>query len=48
MAIVKSIAIAHGGSATAGNAPGGGAFVRLELPCLLAPERGGAAPAQAL
>jgi two-component system, OmpR family, sensor kinase len=47
MAIVESIAAAHGGSATAGNATGGGAFVRLELPCPLGPERG-AAPVQAL
>jgi signal transduction histidine kinase len=48
MAIVQSIAAAHGGSATAGNRSGGGAFVRLELPCLPGPERGAAAPAQAL
>jgi signal transduction histidine kinase len=32
MAIVRSIAAAHGGTATAGNRPCGGAFVRLELP----------------
>ncbi|MFB6814780.1 ATP-binding protein [Streptomyces sp. NPDC056347] len=32
LAIVRSIAQAHGGTATADNAPGGGARVRLELP----------------
>ncbi|MEU9617708.1 MULTISPECIES: ATP-binding protein [unclassified Streptomyces] len=32
LAIVRSIAQAHGGSATADNAPGGGARVRLEIP----------------
>ncbi|MFF2958531.1 hypothetical protein ACFVT1_06360 [Streptomyces sp. NPDC057963] len=29
---MRSIAQAHGGSATADNAPGGGARVRLEIP----------------
>jgi heavy metal sensor kinase len=48
MAIVQSIAAAHGGTATAGNRSGGGAFVRLELPCALGSERDPAAPAQAL
>ncbi|MFD7065877.1 ATP-binding protein [Streptomyces sp. NPDC059913] len=37
LAIVRSIAQAHGGTATADNAPGGGARVRLELP-LTGPE----------
>jgi two-component system OmpR family sensor kinase len=46
MAIVKSIAAAHGGTATAGNRSDGGAFVRLELPCAT-PQRH-TAPAQAL
>ena len=32
LAIVQAIAIAHGGSATAGNRPGGGAEVTLSLP----------------
>ncbi|WP_327242499.1 sensor histidine kinase [Streptomyces sp. NBC_01320] len=32
LAIVRAIAQAHGGSATADNAPGGGARVRLEIP----------------
>ncbi|MFI1004374.1 ATP-binding protein [Streptomyces galbus] len=32
LSIVRSIARAHGGDATADNAPGGGARVRLELP----------------
>jgi two-component system, OmpR family, sensor kinase len=48
LAIVQSIALAHGGSATAGNASAGGAFVRLELPCLLDPGRDATASAQAL
>jgi signal transduction histidine kinase len=48
MAIVQSIAAAHGGIAIAGNRADGGAFVRLELPCVLAPERVAAASAQAL
>ncbi|HEY1451595.1 MAG TPA: HAMP domain-containing sensor histidine kinase [Solirubrobacteraceae bacterium] len=48
MAIVQSIAFAHGGTATAENRSGGGASVRLELPCLLEPARDSAAPAHAL
>jgi signal transduction histidine kinase len=32
LAIVRAIALAHGGRVTAGNQPGGGAVVRLELP----------------
>jgi two-component system, OmpR family, sensor kinase len=48
MAIVHSIATAHGGSATAGNRSDGGAFVRLELPCSLGHERPTVASAQAL
>ena len=32
LAIVRAIALAHGGSVTAGNLPGGGAVVRLEIP----------------
>ena len=32
LAIVQAIAVAHGGRAVAGNRPGGGATVRLELP----------------
>jgi two-component system OmpR family sensor kinase len=48
MAIVQSIATAHGGSATAGNRSDGGAFVRLELPCPLGSERETTASAQAL
>jgi signal transduction histidine kinase len=48
MAIVESIAVAHGGTANAGNRAGGGAFVRLELPCILCPERAIAPHAQAL
>ena len=32
LAIVSAVAAAHGGTATAGNAPGGGAAVRLRLP----------------
>jgi signal transduction histidine kinase len=48
MAIVQSIAAAHGGSATAGNRSDGGAFVRLELPGPLSPERETIASAQAL
>ena len=32
LAIVNAIALAHGGRATAGNLPGGGAVVALELP----------------
>ena len=32
LAIVRAIAVAHGGTATAGNEPGGGAVVRLRLP----------------
>jgi signal transduction histidine kinase len=32
LAIVRAIAVAHGGIATAGNKPGGGAVVRLHLP----------------
>jgi signal transduction histidine kinase len=32
LAIVRAIAAAHGGVATAGNKPGGGAVVRLRLP----------------
>jgi two-component system OmpR family sensor kinase len=47
MAIVKSIAAAHGGTATAGNRSDGGAFVRLELPCAT-PQRDTAPSAQAL
>lgn len=48
MAIVQSIAAAHGGSATAGNRSADGAFVRLELPCVLSPERDTAPSARAL
>jgi two-component system OmpR family sensor kinase len=47
MAIVQSIAAAHGGTATAGNRSDGGAFVRLELPCAV-PRRDTAPSAQAL
>jgi two-component system OmpR family sensor kinase len=32
LAIVRAIALAHGGRVAAGNRPGGGATVRLELP----------------
>ena len=32
LAIVRAIAVAHGGTATAGNRPGGGAIVGLRLP----------------
>ena len=32
LAIVRAIAVAHGGTATAANKPGGGAVVRLRLP----------------
>ena len=32
LAIVRAIAAAHGGAATAANKPGGGAVVRLRLP----------------
>jgi two-component system OmpR family sensor kinase len=32
LAIVQAIAVAHGGVATAGNRPGGGAVIRLHLP----------------
>lgn len=32
VAIVQAIAAAHGGVATAGNRPGGGAVIRLHLP----------------
>jgi two-component system OmpR family sensor kinase len=35
LAIVSAIAHAHGGRATAGNLPGGGAVVTLELPCAI-------------
>jgi signal transduction histidine kinase len=48
MAIVKSIAAAHSGVATAGNRSDGGAYVRLELPCAIGPKRDNAASAQAL
>jgi signal transduction histidine kinase len=47
MAIVQSIAAAHGGTATAGNRSGG-AFVRLELPRVLGAERDTAPSVQAL
>jgi signal transduction histidine kinase len=33
LAIVQAIAIAHGGRAVAGNRDGGGAVIRLEIPC---------------
>ena len=33
LAIVQAIAHAHGGQAVAGNRDGGGAVVRLEIPC---------------
>jgi signal transduction histidine kinase len=33
LSIVRAIAHAHGGRAVAGNRPGGGAVVRLEIPC---------------
>ncbi len=32
LAIVQAIALAHGGRVSAGNRPGGGAVVRLEIP----------------
>ena len=32
LAIVRAIALAHGGQVTAGHRPGGGAVVRLEIP----------------
>jgi two-component system OmpR family sensor kinase len=48
MAIVQSIATAHGGSATAGNRSDGGAFVRLELPCPLGSKRNADVSAQVL
>lgn len=47
MAIVKSIAAAHGGTATAGNRSDGGALVRLELPRVLGPHRDATPSAQA-
>jgi signal transduction histidine kinase len=47
MAIVQSVAAAHGGTATAGNRSGGGAFVRLELEGVLGPERSAGMPAEA-
>ena len=37
LAIVRAIAVAHGGTATAGNEPGGGAVVRLRLPSAVGP-----------
>jgi signal transduction histidine kinase len=37
LAIVRAIAAAHGGAATAGNGPGGGAVVRLHLPGAVSP-----------
>jgi len=37
LAIVRVIAAAHGGVATAGNKPGGGAVVRLRLPSAVGP-----------
>ena len=37
LAIVRAIAVAHGGTATAGNEPGGGAVVRLRLPGAVGP-----------
>jgi two-component system OmpR family sensor kinase len=37
LAIVRAIAQAHGGRATAGNGPAGGAVVRLELPAVVQP-----------
>ena len=37
LAIVRAIAAAHGGVATAGNKPGGGAVVRLHLPGAVGP-----------
>ena len=40
LSIVQVIAAAHGGAATAGNRPGGGAWVRLELPART-PQGGG-------
>ncbi|MFF7977062.1 ATP-binding protein [Streptomyces sp. NPDC007905] len=40
LAIVRSIAEAHGGSVAADNPEGGGARVRLELPLAPAPEQG--------
>ncbi|MFB7758161.1 sensor histidine kinase, partial [Streptomyces sp. NPDC056121] len=39
LAIVRAIAQAHGGTATADNAPGGGARVRLELPLASGPDK---------
>ena len=32
LAIVQAVAEAHGGHASVGNRPGGGAFVRIEVP----------------
>ena len=37
LAIVRAVAAAHGGVATAGNEPGGGAVVRLHLPGAVGP-----------
>jgi two-component system, OmpR family, sensor kinase len=37
LAIVRAVAAAHGGVATAGNKPGGGAVVRLHLPGAVGP-----------
>jgi len=37
LAIVRAIAVAHSGTATAGNEPGGGAVVRLCLPGAISP-----------
>jgi two-component system OmpR family sensor kinase len=45
LAIVSAIARAHGGRATAGNQPGGGAIVRLDLPGALEIQAGSGAGA---
>ncbi len=37
LAIVRAIVAAHGGTATAGNGPGGGAVIRLRLPGTVSP-----------
>jgi len=46
LAIVRSIMVRHGGRATAGNRPDGGAEVTLRWPCQTGTARAGARPAQ--
>ena len=47
LAIVQAIAVAHGGSAVAGNRAGGGAFVTLRLPGVAVHAEGSGPPRQA-